>query len=214
MKNHIREFPSWPSFNKNQIEKVASILRSGKVNYLTGSEGKNFEKEFAAYCETNYAIALANGTVALTAAYEAIGIFPGDEIIMTPRTFIATASSAVLLGAKPVFADIEEDSGCLDVNSVEKLISSKTKFILLILLERSFHAGFSPSEFFFAIQIAPNSSSSIFSPQTSERFFHILVLIIAIIDASGSAFADLTIPECLDDSAAHKTAFSTRQTFS
>ena len=134
MKNNIREFPTWPSFNENQIEKVSSILRSGKVNYWTGSEGKNFEKEFAAYCETNYAIALANGTVALTAAYEAIGILPGDEIIMTPRTFIATASSAVLLGAKPIFADIEEDSGCLDVNSVEKLISTKTKAISVVHL--------------------------------------------------------------------------------
>ena len=134
MNNNLKEFPTWPSFNEEQIEIISSILRGGKVNYWTGSEGKNFEKEFASYCGTNYSVAMANGSVALTAAYEAIGISPGDEIIMTPRTFIATASSAVLLGAKPVFVDIDEDSGCIDVNLIERLISKKTKAISVVHL--------------------------------------------------------------------------------
>ena len=134
MNNKFQKFPSWPSFNEEQIEIISSILRDGKVNYWTGSEGENFEKEFASYCGTSYSVAMANGSVALTAAYEAIGISPGDEIIMTPRTFIATASSAVLLGAKPVFVDIDEDSGCIDVNLVERLISKKTKAISVVHL--------------------------------------------------------------------------------
>ena len=134
MDNILQEFPIWPSFNEEQIEIISSILRGGKVNYWTGSEGKTFEKEFASYCGTRYSVAMANGTVALTSAYEAIGISPGDEIIMTPRTFIATASSAVLLGAKPVFVDIDEDSGCIDVNLVERLISKKTRAICVVHL--------------------------------------------------------------------------------
>ena len=93
------------------------------------------------------------------------------------------------------------------------VISSKTKSIFFILSESSFHAGFSPSEFFFAIHMAPNGSISMLLPHCFSRFFHMLVLKEAIIEASGSALADLTIPECLDDSAAHNTALSRRQTF-
>src|SRR5579883_2031713 len=94
-------FPSWPIFAEDEILKVSSILRSGKVNYWTGQEGKLFETEFAKAIGTNYAIALMNGTVALEAALAALDIGPGDEVITTPRTFIASASSAVMRGAIP-----------------------------------------------------------------------------------------------------------------
>lgn len=87
----------WPSYSPEQIEAATQVLRSGQVNAWTGGETKAFEKEFATWCGTSHAIAIANGSLALSAAYLAIGLRPGDEIITTPRTFIATAASAVLL---------------------------------------------------------------------------------------------------------------------
>ncbi len=126
--------PSWPQFSENEIEKVKEILLSGKVNYWTGQEGKNFEKEFATWCGTNYSIAISNGSLALTAAYMSLGIGEGDEVITTPRTFIATASTIVLLKAKPIFADVDPDSGAITVESIEPLITKKTKAISVVHL--------------------------------------------------------------------------------
>jgi dTDP-4-amino-4,6-dideoxygalactose transaminase len=95
-------FPSWPQFSEDEISAVANILRSGKVNYWTGDEGKQFEQEFARVIGTQYAIALMNGTVALEAALAALDIGPGDEVITSCRTFIASASAIVMRGAKPI----------------------------------------------------------------------------------------------------------------
>jgi len=148
MNKYTKKFAQWPTFDQKQIDLTTSILKSGKVNYWTGSEGKAFEKDFAEYCNTNYSIALANGTVALTAAYEAIGISHGDEIIMTPRTFIATASSAVLLGAKPIFVDIDENSGCLNADLVESSITKKTKAIVVV------HLGGWPADLYKLCKLA------------------------------------------------------------
>ena len=93
---------SWPVFDEEMIEAAAEVLRSGKVNYWTGSEGRQFETEFAEFVGTRHAIALANGTLALELALHALGIGPGDEVIVPSRTFIATASSVVARGARPV----------------------------------------------------------------------------------------------------------------
>lgn len=131
---------SWPVFSDDQIQKVSQILLSGRVNYWTGFEGKNFEKEFAKYTDTKYGIVMANGSLALEAAYKSIGLTSGDEIITTPRTFIATSSSAVLLGAKPVFADVDLNSGCISLESIEPLINKKTKAISVV------HLGGWPAE--------------------------------------------------------------------
>ncbi len=100
---------NWPYFDSDQINAVTKILSSGKVNAWTGDECKLFEKEFANFSNSKYAIAMANGSLALWAAYRAIGIKKDDEIITTPRTFIATTSSLLLLGAKPIFADVDGD---------------------------------------------------------------------------------------------------------
>ena len=132
--------PKWPYYEKKQIEAVNNVLISGKVNKWTGDETTKFEEEFANYHNAEYGIALANGTVSLTAAYSAIGIKDGDEIITTPRTFIATSSAAVMLGAKPVFADVELDSGNISANTIEPLISKKTKAIAVV------HLGGWPAE--------------------------------------------------------------------
>lgn len=131
---------SWPVFSNEEIEKVSQILLSGKVNYWTGSEGKAFENEFAKHTDSKYGIVMANGTLALESAYKSIGLNSGDEFITTPRTFIATSSSAVLLGARPVFADVDLNSGCISLESIEPLINSKTKAISVV------HLGGWPAE--------------------------------------------------------------------
>ena len=97
----------WPYYDDEQLSNVTKILQSGKVNYWTGNQGKFFEKEFSDKFDVKYSIALANGSLALSCAYLALDLNEGDEIITTPRTFIATSSSAVLLGLKPVFVDVD-----------------------------------------------------------------------------------------------------------
>ena len=131
---------SWPLFSNEEIKKVSQILLSGKVNYWTGFEGKNFENEFAKYTNSKYGIVMANGSLALESAYKSIGLTKDDEIITTPRTFIATSSSAVLIGAKPVFADVDLNSGCINLETIEPLINSKTKAISVV------HLGGWPAE--------------------------------------------------------------------
>ena len=103
-------FAPWPSFTQEEADAVQRVLLSNKVNYWTGTEGREFEKEFAAYTGCKHAIALANGTVALELALEALGIQPGDEVITTSYTFIASASAIVMRGAVPVLADVDPES--------------------------------------------------------------------------------------------------------
>ena len=126
------KFPKWPYYNPEEIQKVNDILISGKVNYWTGEEGKFFEKEFANFALSKYAITLANGSLALSAAYLALDIKNKAELITTPRTFIATSSSAYLLKAKPIFADVDINSGCITADFIEPLISEKTKAICVV----------------------------------------------------------------------------------
>jgi len=124
----------WPYYDNEQIDASSKVLRSGRVNFWTGEECKKFEKEFAQWSGVKHAIAVANGTLALEASYKSIGLGPGDEFITTPRTFIATSSSGVLLGAKPIFADVDQDSGAITAQNIEKLITSKTKAISVVHL--------------------------------------------------------------------------------
>ena len=125
---------SWPQFDAEQINAATRVLASGKVNTWTGQDTTAFEQEFAQWCGTAHAIAMANGSLALSAAYLAIGLGPGDELITTPRTFIATASSAVLLGAKPVFADVDAESGAITAATIAPLITPRTKAISVVHL--------------------------------------------------------------------------------
>ena len=125
---------SWPEFEISEINAVNNVLKSGKVNYWTGCEGAKFEKEFADFCGTKYAVALSNGSLALLAAYEALGLGPGTEFITTPRTFIATTSAGVMLGAKPIFADVDINSGNITAETIAPLINSKTKVISVVHL--------------------------------------------------------------------------------
>ena len=124
----------WPSFTQEEADAVSKVLLSNKVNYWTGTEGREFEKEFASWAGCEFAVALANGTVALDLAFKALGIGEGDEVIVTSRTFLASVSSIVTAGAVPVFADVSLESQNITVESVREKISPKTKVILCVHL--------------------------------------------------------------------------------
>lgn len=127
-------FSPWPSFTVEEADAVRDVILSNKVNYWTGTECREFETEFAAWSDTNYAIALANGTVALDLAMNALGIGIGDEVIVTCRTFLASVSSIVTAGAVPVFADVDVDSQNITVESIRKVLTPRTKAIVCVHL--------------------------------------------------------------------------------
>lgn len=127
-------FSAWPSFTAEEAKAVQCVLLSNKVNYWTGTETREFEKEFAAWCETRYAVALSNGTLALDVALKALGIGPGDEVVVTPRTFIASISCVVNAGAVPVFADVEADSGNISARTIQAVLTPRTKAVICVHL--------------------------------------------------------------------------------
>ena len=127
-------FSSWPSFTPDEADAVHRVVMSNKVNYWTGTETRDFEKEFAAWCGTVHAVALANGTLALDVALKAMGIGPGDEVVVTPRTFIASISCVVNAGAIPVFADVELDSGNISAATIAKVLTPRTKGVICVHL--------------------------------------------------------------------------------
>ncbi|EPA2450656.1 DegT/DnrJ/EryC1/StrS family aminotransferase [Acinetobacter baumannii] len=127
-------FEPWPSFTTEEADAVKNVLLSNKVNYWTGQECRIFEKEFAEFSDTKYAVALANGTVALDVALKALDIGAGDDVIVTSRTFLASASSIVTAGANPVFADVELDSQNVSRRTIEAVITPNTKAIICVHL--------------------------------------------------------------------------------
>jgi len=129
-----RSLPGWPHFEADEIEAAVRVLQSGKVNYWTGDEGQQFESELAAFAGCKHGVALANGTVALEAALRALGVGPGDEVITTSRTFIASASCAVAVGARPVIADVDFNSQNITADTIRPLISRQTKVIVAVHL--------------------------------------------------------------------------------
>ena len=127
-------FEPWPSFTQFEADAVAKVLLSNKVNYWTGQECREFEKEFAQFAGTQYAVALANGTVALDVALKALGIGEGDDVIVTSRTFLASASSIVTAGANPIFADVELDSHNISAQTIQAVLTPNTKAIICVHL--------------------------------------------------------------------------------
>ena len=127
-------FEPWPSFTQAEADAVSKVLLSNKVNYWTGQECREFEKEFAQFAGTKHAVAVANGTVALDVALKALGIGAGDDVIVTPRTFLASASSIVTAGANPIFADVELDSQNISRRTIEAVITPNTKAIICVHL--------------------------------------------------------------------------------
>jgi len=133
-------FAPWPVFSDEEIDAVSRVLQSNRVNYWTGEECRNFEREFAEWVGTEHAIALANGTVALDLALQGLGIgranggSADDEVIVTPRTFLASVSCVVNAGAVPVFADVDPDSGNISVDTIEPVLSPRTRGAIVVHL--------------------------------------------------------------------------------
>ena len=127
-------FSPWPNFSEEEQDAVARVLGSNRVNYWTGNECRSFESEFAAWVGTSRAVAVANGTVALDLALKGLGIGQGDEVIVTPRTFIASISAVVIAGATPVFADVDRDSGNISPVAIESAITDRTRAIIPVHL--------------------------------------------------------------------------------
>jgi dTDP-4-amino-4,6-dideoxygalactose transaminase len=127
-------FPPWPSFSDEEVAAVSLVLRSNRVNYWTGSECREFEREFAGWAGVSEAVALSNGTVALEAALRALGIGPGDEVVVTPRSFIASVSCVVSVGAVPVFADVDPDSQNLTAETIAQVMTPHTRAVIPVHL--------------------------------------------------------------------------------
>ncbi|HUH39642.1 MAG TPA: DegT/DnrJ/EryC1/StrS aminotransferase family protein [Castellaniella sp.] len=127
-------FPPWPSFTPEEADAVRDVILSNRVNYWTGQECREFEREFAAWAGTAHAIALANGTVALDLALAGLGIGPGDEVIVTPRTFLASVSCVVNAGARPVFADVDPDSQNITAESIRAVLTPRTRAVICVHL--------------------------------------------------------------------------------
>ena len=129
-------FSPWPAYSEGEADAVHDVLLSNKVNYWTGDEGRMFEQEFAEWIDTKYAVALANGTVALELALTAVGVGEreGDEVIVTSRTFLASVSAIVNVGATPVFVDLDGDSQNITAETIEPAITRNTKVLLCVHL--------------------------------------------------------------------------------
>ena len=127
-------FSPWPHYTDEEVQAVGNVLRSNKVNYWTGQQGRLFEKEFADWSGCAHAIAVGNGTQALEAALIALDLQPGDEVIVTPRTFLASASSIVRTGAVPIFADVDRDSQNITAESVAEVLSERTRAVICVHL--------------------------------------------------------------------------------
>ena len=128
------QFSPWPMFDEKEVDAVRNVLLTNKVNYWTGDECKKFEKEFSEFSDSKYTVVMSNGTVALDAALKALEIGKDDEIVVTSRTFVASVSSIVNAGAKPVFADVNCDTQNIDANTIRAVISNKTKAIVCVHL--------------------------------------------------------------------------------
>ncbi|PKM19394.1 MAG: aminotransferase [Gammaproteobacteria bacterium HGW-Gammaproteobacteria-15] len=128
------KFSPWPSFTEDEAEAVKNTILSNKVNYWTGQECREFEKEFAAWADAKYAVALCNGTLALDVALKALGVGVGHDVIVTPRTFLASASSVVTAGANPVFADVDLNSQNITAESIGKVLTANTKAVIVVHL--------------------------------------------------------------------------------
>ncbi len=124
----------WPTYTENEIKKVYQVIKSNKVNYWTGNEGKKFEKEFCNFFKIKYSSAIANASLGLECALKALDIKEGDEVIVPSKSYVSSASCVVNVNAKPIFADIDLNSQNISIQTIKKLINSKTKAIICVHL--------------------------------------------------------------------------------
>ena len=124
----------WPAYTDEEVEAASRVLRSNRVNYWTGTEGRSFEEEFARFVGVDHAVAVANGTVALDLALLAAGVSAGDEVVVTPRSFIASATAVVNAGATPIFADVDLETQSITAESIEAVLTKKTRAVICVHL--------------------------------------------------------------------------------
>lgn len=127
-------FSPWPAYSPEEIRAVAEVLASNRVNYWTGDLCRDFERRFANWVGTRHAVALSNGTTALEACLHALKIGPGDEVITTPRTFVASASCVAMAGATPVFADVDADTQGLSADTIRAVLTPRTRAVICVHL--------------------------------------------------------------------------------
>jgi dTDP-4-amino-4,6-dideoxygalactose transaminase len=123
-------FPRWPIWDEKEERLLLEVLHSGDWGMLTGTKVQAFEQAFAAYQQARHGVCVVNGTAALEIALRAVGVGPGDEVITTPYTFIATVNAAITVGALPIFVDIDPETAAIDINRIEEVITAKTKAIM------------------------------------------------------------------------------------
>jgi dTDP-4-amino-4,6-dideoxygalactose transaminase len=127
-------FAPWPHYAADEIDAAAAVLRSGKVNYWTGEECREFEREYAGYTGRRHAVAVANGTLALELALHAFGIGEGDDVVTASRTYVASASCAVMRGARPVIADVDRDSQVVTAATLRAALTPRTRALVVVHL--------------------------------------------------------------------------------
>ena len=127
-------FPRWPHYAEDEVAIVSDVLRSGRVNYWTGEETGAFESEYADRVGRKHAIALANGTLALELGLRSLRLEPGDEVIVTSRSFVASASAIVLCGGRPVFVDVDPHSQNMSAETIAPAITDRTRAVVVVHL--------------------------------------------------------------------------------
>lgn len=125
-----KPFPRWPIWDETEERLLLEVLHSGDWGMLTGTKVPAFEQAFAAFQQARHGICVVNGTAALEIALKAVGVGPGDEVITSPYTFIATVNAVITVGATPMFVDIDPETAAIDIDQIEGAITAKTRAIL------------------------------------------------------------------------------------
>lgn len=125
-----KEFPEWPIRGGDELKAVQDVIKSGEWEWRGGTRCREFAKEFAKFQHVDFALPVANGSVAIEAALEALGVGDGDEVIVPDYTFMATAVSPIRRGAKVVLVDVAPDTFCINPDLIEKAVTDKTKAII------------------------------------------------------------------------------------
>ena len=127
-------FPSWPIFGEEEEQRLVATLRSGNWGKIQGDQVHEFEHRFAEYHQAKHGLGVVNGTVGLRIALIAAGIEAGDEVIVPPFTFVATASAVIEANATPVFVDVELETSNIDPRAIEAAITPRTRAIIPVHL--------------------------------------------------------------------------------
>jgi dTDP-4-amino-4,6-dideoxygalactose transaminase len=141
-------FPAWPIWDQSEEKQLLEVLHSGHWGMLSGTKVHAFERAFADYQQAKHGICVVNGTAALEIAIRAVGVGPGDEVITTPYTFVATVNASLAVGAVPILVDVDPATFCIDVEQIESAITPRTKAILPV------HIGGHPADMDAILDIA------------------------------------------------------------